>query len=257
MYNAASEAAYADAIIAGGAKLSPRASEPRSDRPIFLLGMPRSGTTLLQRILSAHKEVAGGGEFAGMGVATMDFRRAAASGETATLDEVHSTYLHLLNERFGATGKIVDKSINNLYYADIIAGTFSNAPIILLERNARDVAWSCFRTCFNRGMHWSWALADIGAHLRAEQRLIEHWKSIMPERLIIVQYEALVREPRKVLPDLFARCGLEFSEHVYNFYQQKSAVMTASVAQVNKPLHAESISSAARVAHRLQELGDL
>jgi len=257
-YNAAGEAAYVDAVIAGHAKLPlPRASESEDNPAIFLLGMPRSGTTLLQRILSAARNIADGGEFAGIGVASMDYRRALASGGAPTLDEVHSNYLHVSKERFGGNSRIVDKSINNLYYAGIIAHTFPAAPIILLERNARDVAWSCFRTCFNRGMHWSWALDDIGAHLRAEQRLMEHWKTVMPERLIVVQYERLVREPQQVLPDLFARCGLEFGEHVYNFYQRKSPVMTASVAQVNRALNANSIGSAARVAHRLIQLGDI
>jgi hypothetical protein len=106
-------------------------------------------------------------------------------------------------------------------------------------------------------MHWSWALPDIATHIRAERRLMEHWKEVMPERLIVVQYEALVRDPEQLLPDLFARCGLDFNKHVYNFYQRKSPVMTSSVAQVKKPLNADSVGSAQQVIHRLTALGSL
>jgi tetratricopeptide (TPR) repeat protein len=258
LYSASAEAAQVESVIAGYPQAAPPSASGRdSNRAIFLLGLARSGTTLLQRILGAHQSVTDGGEFAGMGVATMDYRRKLEAGAAVTLEEVETCYLHLAKERFAARGMIVDKSINNLFYAGIIADTFPTAPIILLERNVHDVVWSCFRTCFNKGMHWSWALPDIATHIRAERRLMEHWKEVMAERLIVVQYEALVRDPAQVLPDLFARCGLDFNKHVYNFYQRKSPVMTSSVAQVKKPLNADSVGSAQHVIHRLTGLGSL
>lgn len=258
-YNAAGEALRVDATIAADvahtrSTMAAPAREATDGRAIFLVGLPRSGTTLLQRILAAHRDVAGGGEFAGMGVASMDLLR-RGEHSAAALAEVGANYAHLQKERFGSKGLIVDKSINNSYYVGIIARVFPTAPIILLQRDALDVAWSCFRTCFNRGMHWSWALHDIAAHIRAEQRLLEHWKSAYAERVICVRYEDIVRRPEQVLPDLFDRCGLEFSSNVYNFYQRKGAVTTASVAQVNQPLNDNSVASAQLVAHRMAGLG--
>jgi tetratricopeptide (TPR) repeat protein len=257
-YSASREALLVDSVISRYRRAeSPGDASTDNGRAIFLLGLPRSGTTLLQRILSTNRKVVDGGEFAGIGVATMDFRRELDAGGSGIPGDVAASYLHLAKERFGTKGMIVDKSNNNLYYADIIADVFPGAPIILLERNALDVAWSCFRTCFNKGMPWSWALPDIAAHIRAMRHLADHWKSVMPERLVVVQYEAMVSDPERVLPDLFARCGLDFSEHVYNFYQRKGPVTTASVAQVSRPLNAHSIGSAQHVAHRMTALGSL
>jgi len=255
-YSAAAESLRVDAVIAAHppGSLSESAPSDASGQAIFLVGLPRSGTTLLQRILCAHNEVTDGGEFSGMGVATMDSRRRGDTGADALAD-VRATYAHLSQERFGAKGRIVDKSINNNYYVGTIASAFPTAPIIILERNVRDVAWSCFRTCFSKGMHWSWRLPDIASHIQAELRLIEHWKKVLPERVRVVQYEQLVRHPDLLLPSLFAHCRLEFNSNVYNFYQRKSAVTTASVAQVNQPLNAHSIDSSRFVAHRMAALG--
>lgn len=250
-YNAAGEAQRIDATIAADAASEPGPLPDGDDgRAIFLVGLPRSGTTLLQRILAAHRDVVDGGEFAGMGVASMDFLRRGERG-TAALSDVATTYAHLRAERFGRKGMIVDKSINNSYYVGLIARAFPAAPIILLERDALDVAWSCFRTCFNRSMPWSWSLQDIAAHIRAEQRLVAHWKSVFAERVICVRYEDIVRRPQQVLPPLFARCGLEFNDNVYNFHRRRGAVTTASVAQVNQPLNDGSVGAARAVAHRM------
>ena len=210
-YDAAGETERVDAVIA--ANSSGVGTEPvcgDGGRAIFVVGLPRSGTTLLQRILCAHEDVVDGGEFASMGVASMDLRRQGDASATA-LSEIRTIYAHLLKERFGSKGLIVDKSINNSYYIGIIARVFPSAPIILLQRNALDVAWSCFRTCFNKGLPWSWSLSNIATHIRAEQRLAAHWKSVLAERAICVQYEDFVRRPEQVLPDLFDRCGLEFN----------------------------------------------
>jgi hypothetical protein len=83
---------------------------------------------------------------------------------------------------------------------------------------------------------------------------MQHWKSALRDRIIVVEYERLVRNPEQVLPDVFARCGLEFSDNVYNFYQRKGPVTTASVAQVNRPLNDRSVDSSRVVAHRMGAL---
>jgi len=269
LYDRRRESEQVDSIIAGNDARSLAAitsPDIDSSRALFVIGMPRSGTTLLQRILTAHKTVADGGEFSSMGVATMDLRRQSLAScaslsrrldaGAADLANLTRIYAHLMTERFGANGTIVDKSINNSYYVGLIAKAFPTAPIVVVQRNIIDVAWSCFRTCFSKGMIWSWSLDDIAAHLRAETRLLNHWKETLSDRLIIVQYEELVREPQRQLPRLLVECGLDADDNIINFYRQQSPVLTASVAQVNQPLNDKAIGSAKQVIHRMQTFLD-
>jgi len=268
-YDAQKESQRIDAVIArndAAAISATRSQAQHKNRSIFVVGLPRTGTTLLQRILTAHKAVSDGGEFSGMGVATMDLRRRSldsceqlskqVDGGAAELSDVAETYLHLASERFGSKGLIVDKSINNSYYVGIIAKAFPAAPIIVLERDILDVAWSCFRTCFSQGLQWSWSLEDIAAHFKAEERLMSHWKNVFSDRIVVVRYEDLVSEPEQVIPDLLQRCGLEFEQNIYRFHQKKSAVTTSSVAQVNQPLNERSVGSAQHVIERMQPFVD-
>lgn len=235
-------------------------------RAIFVIAPPRSGTTLLQRILTAHKAVTGGGEFSSMGVAAMDLRRraldscarlsASADAGKAELGIVAKVYSHLLSERFGSRGTIVDKSINNTNYVGLIANAFPQAPIIVIERDIHDVAWSCFRTCFSKGMTWSWSLANIATHLRAERRLISHWQDTLADRITLVSYEKLVSEPDEELPRILKGCNLEPDANIINFHEGKIPVTTSSVVQVNKPLSTKAIGTSENVRHRMQEFSD-
>lgn len=201
-----------------------------------------------------------------MGVATMDLRRRALdsydrlsalpdAGRTE-LGHLADVYSHLLSERFGPRRTIVDKSINNTYYAGLIASAFPRAPIIVVERDIQDVAWSCFRTCFSRGMAWSWSLKNIAAHLRSERRLINHWKDTLGDRITIVNYEKLVRQPESELPRVVRECNLEPDANIINFHEQKNPVTTSSVVQVNKPLSTKAIGTSDKIRHRMQEFID-
>ena len=139
-----------------------------------------------------------------------------------------------------------------LWIATLIALVFPSAPLILLERNTLDVAWSCFRTYFSNGQGWSWTLENIARHLLAEARLAAHWRQVLGDRLIHVSYERLVREPEEVVPALCARCGIDYNASMLEFHKRgKAAVQTASVAQVREPLNDSSIGAARSVAHRL------
>jgi len=268
-YNAENETRRVDAIIAGNsadALTAAATAKSGSSRTLFVVGLPRTGTTLLQRILSAHKGVCGGGEFSGMGVATMDWRRQsidnlASLGQqqdkgAAALAEIAQIYTHLADERYGSRGLIVDKSIANTQQVGLIARAFPDAPILVTERDILDVAWSCFRTCFNKGLAWSWSLENIAAHFKAEGKLLSHWKKVLGDRLIIVKYEELVSDSERVLPQLLESCGLEFDKNIYRFHQKKNPVTTSSVAQVNRPLNERAIGSARHVAEQMKPFSD-
>jgi len=268
-YDSRAESRRVESVIAANSKAALAATsspERRANRSIFVVGLPRSGTTLLQRILTAHQKVSGGGEFSGMAVATMDWRRRShdnleylsrqPDGGAAALTEMAQIYTHLADERFGTKDLIVDKSISNTYHAGLIARVFPDAPILVTERNIHDVAWSCFRTCFNRGLNWSWSLENIASHFRAEEKLLNHWRSVLEDRLIVVKYEELVSNPERVLPSLFERCGLDFTQNIYRFHQKKSPIATSSVAQVNQPLNKRSVGSAQHVAEQMKPFSD-
>ena len=239
--------------------------EQESDaQVIFLVGMPRSGTTLLQRMLMTSKQVTDGGEFAGMAVATMDCRRRGldtAKALTGLADhgagevkEIAEIYRYLVRERFGDRGMVVDKSIRNTQFAGLFSLAFPKSPIIVIERDLVDVAWSCFRTCFSARQSWSWKLKDIANHIRAEARLIQHWKNVLPARIVSIRYEDIVSRPLQSLPKVFGACGIEFDESVLDFHEQMAgAVTTASVAQVSRPLYRDSVGASQNVLDRLGE----
>lgn len=253
-------------IIEGYQEMPETTSQSRAERPIFVVGLPRTGTTLLQRILTAEETVSGGGEFGGMTLATMELRRQGRDNwlSLASLPDAGSelvqdfadTYLHLLSQRFGAEGRIVDKSITNPHHAGLFALAFPTAPIIIIERDPLDTAWSCFRTCFSQGLHWSWSQTDIAVHFRNEQRLLAHWKRVLGSRITTVKYEELVSNPTEVLPPLFERCGLEFSEDILTFHKNKSPVTTASVVQVGRPLTTDAVGLANSVRERMQAFNE-
>ncbi len=259
-YDPARERAAVDGIIAASSELSADIAGERSDSDdpaIFVVGLPRSGTTLLQRLLTTRPGVVDGAEFPGMAVATMDYRRQhPADGnqprDAEALLEVGRIYRHLVSERFGTDERIVDKNITNTLYAGLIAGVFPSSPIILIERDPADVAWSCLRTHFSQGQPWSWTLPNIAAHLQAEYRLMAHWKRVLAGRVVCIRYEELVRRPASVLPDLCARLNLPYDESMLEFHRQRgTGVTTASVVQVSAPLADRSVGKSDTVRDRL------
>ena len=262
-YDADKENAAVRRIVEGHRQLPAMTDQSQSERPIFVVGLPRTGTTLLQRILMADESVAAGGEFGGMSIATMEIRRQGYDTWSALaglpdagsefVRDLAETYLNLLTQRFGDEGRIVDKSITNTRHVGLIATAFPEAPIILVERDPLDTAWSCFRTCFNQGLHWSWSQKDIAAHFLNERKLLDHWKKTLGDRISVVKYEELVSKPGDVLQPLFERCELKFSDDILSFHETKSPVTTASVVQVNQPLTTAAVGLAEPVRERLRE----
>ncbi|WP_165799493.1 tetratricopeptide repeat-containing sulfotransferase family protein [Sphingomonas oleivorans] len=224
-------------------------------RPLFVIGMPRSGTTLVEQILTSHRAVSDGAEVNLIAQAVQPI--GGATGEDvrhyvrrsgspmAAWEPIVKTYNHLLTERFGPNGLVVDKTLNNSRFAGLIRMALPSAPIIWLRRDPLDTAWSCFRTFFAAGLGWSFSLSDLGEHLAAEDRLFEHWRRLVGEKMLVVPYAELVTAPEQVIPRILAHCGLADDERVYNFHRTERAVATSSVAQVRKPLYTSAIGSAA------------
>ncbi len=227
-----------------------RPSAAAGARAIFVLGPPRSGTTLVQEILAAHSRVGGGGElglFRHAAMALADFKPASIAALDARGHEAWTAiargYHDLLAQRFGPHGLIVDKTLSHAMTLGLIAHILPEARFIWLKRTPGAVAWSCFRTRFSQGMAWSWSLAEIGAHLRVLEGFHAHWRGVLGERLLSLDYEALVHAPDLWTKRLLAHAGLDDEEGTRRFHENARVVQTSSMAQVREPVHARAVDA--------------
>lgn len=221
-----------------------------SDRPIFVLGMPRSGTTLVEQILVSHPDVSGGAEINLFTAAAMPVGglSPAAVGRFASqnpqgLRGVARAYLDMLSQRFGSEGRVVDKTLKNTRVVGLIKAALPNARFIWLQRSPGAVAWSCFRTRFARGLEWTWSLKDIARYMRAEDRLHAHWSALYPDAILTVPYEDLVSSPETWIPRIAEHVGLDVTDAMLTPHLTDRAVPSASFAQVRRPISTSSIDT--------------
>jgi len=221
-----------------------------SERPMFVLGIPRSGTTLVEQILTSHSTVSDGAEISLFSTAAMALegfgpdaltRFASRPDTTKAWTEFGQAYLHLLDERFGADGRVVDKTLSHSRFLGHIKHVLPKARFIWLRRNPADTALSCFRTHFADGLNWSWSLADIGRHFRDEDRLHRHWTAQYPDDILTVHYEDLVSDPSTWIGRIANHYGLSVEPGMSEFHSSRRAVATASVSQVRQPVHQRAI----------------
>jgi tetratricopeptide (TPR) repeat protein len=233
----------------------------------FVLGLPRSGTTLAEQIFVSHTAYAEGAETSLFGKAALAFPdlRAetvrAVAGEPRWNGDIWSriarSYVHLMRDRFGTpTGRFVDKTLTNVNFVGMIAQALPNAKFIWLRREPAAAAWSCFRTCFGGPVDWSWSLANIGHYFRLNDRLFEHWTALLPDRILPVRYEDLVQAPGTHIPRMLAFTGVADEPQTRDFHAAERGVRTASISQVREPLYTSGLSSWRRYEARMQPFFD-
>lgn len=241
-----------------------------SKEPIFVIGMPRSGTTLVDRILSSHPDVQSAGELSNFGTV---FKHLAGSHAAepigrATLARARDLDWQDLGERYlsstrPATGKLphfVDKLPHNFLYAGYIAKALPNARIICLRRHPMDTCLSNFRQLFALNapeFDYSHDLMDTGRYYLLFNRLVAHWQQLLPGRIFEVGYEDLVDAQELTSRKLLQFCELEWTDNCLDFEKNAASVATASAAQVRKPMYRGAIGRWKSYEDQLTELHDL
>ena len=222
------------------------AGEP-SDTPIFVIGMPRSGTTLVQQILAALPGVHAAGEPRHVEHLTKALGAAyPAHPETLAPEQLADfgrNYLaRVLGDAPRDTRRVIDKMPNNFLHAGIIHLALPGARIIHCRRDPVDTCLSCYSKLFTTGQEFSYDMAELGGYFRAYAALMAHWRAVLPSGSFIeVEYEKIVSDLEGEARRLIAFCGLDWDAACLRFHEARRAVRTASMNQVRRPLYAGSI----------------
>ena len=216
-----------------------------SDESVFICGMFRTGSTLLEQVLAAHPGFTAGGEsefFPRLVAKEFPDFPASLSGLTVekagSWKQQHATQLRKL---FGESIRVTDKRPDNFLHVGLIKAVLPSAKFVVTERDWRDVATSVYSTRLGPGQSYSTNLKDIRHYIGNQQELINHWQSILGSDLLRVPYEDLETEPRKTITGLLEFLGEDWDEGCLSFNKLKNSVQTASVWQVREPLHTKSV----------------
>jgi tetratricopeptide (TPR) repeat protein len=223
-----------------------------SELPVFIVGMPRSGTSLVEQIAASHSLVFGAGELRDIGELAAQLGTATGVADAQRLAEAHLARLRALG---GGAERVIDKMPDNVFKLAAVATLFPGARIIFCRRDPRDICLSCYFQKFTAGqLTFSYDLADCARRYRETERLAAYWRRVLPLRMIEIEYEALVAhlegEGRRLIDFL----GLDWEPACLDFHRTQRIVTTASGWQVRQPLYDRSV---ARWRHYEQHLGPL
>lgn len=262
----AEEAGYAALQDQVTAAFAGSASATDQERiPVFIVGLPRTGTTLLERILGGHSQVAAGGELNDFGSALSlasdrflgNYLTAETVRQLGAVDfaEVGRTYLARTSQRTRGRRFLTDKNPVNFAYAGYVAKALPQARILCLRRNAMDACLSNLKELFASDAYaYSYDLGELADHYLRFERLCEHWKQVMPDRFFEVGYEELVSDPSRMVEDVMSFCGLPFEPECLDITRNQAPVATASSSQVRQPINASSVEAWRRYGEHLEPL---
>jgi tetratricopeptide (TPR) repeat protein len=253
-WDAAAHSAYVDSIAAAFETPPAIAGDPaRGSDVVFVISLPRAGSTLVEQILGAHPDVEGAGEINDLALIVQD--ESARRGEPypawigkATAEDWQRLGVQYLERtaRWRASHRVhVDKAVFNWQFVGAIAAMLPGAHIVNVRRDPVETGWSCFKQRFVRGQQvFSYALEDIGAHWIDYDRLMFFWHARFPRRIYDLSYEALVASPEPEIRRLLDFCGLPFAASCLKSHRSDRVVRTASAAQVRQPMRTDTARAA-------------
>jgi tetratricopeptide (TPR) repeat protein len=225
-----------------------------TEEPIFIVGMPRTGTTLVERILASHEEVFAAGELNDFGLCV---KRLVGTTSRKVLDEetieaassidfaeLGRAYIDSTRPRTGHTRHFIDKLPPNFFYAGFIARALPSARVICLRRQPLDTCLSNYRQLFSLNApyyNYAYDILDTGRYYLMFDALVKHWESVLSKNFLVVEYEALTRDFEREARSLLEFCGLSWNPDVLSFHASKAPVATASAVQVRDPIHTRGV----------------
>ncbi len=221
-------------------------SANRSELPVFIVGMPRSGTSLVEQIAATHSRVSGAGELpdlsriAGM-VENHGRGRREEEMDPDFARRLADAYLERLKSLGNGAERVIDKMPDNILQLGLAAVLFPGARVIFCRRDSRDTCLSCYFCRFDQPIPWAYDLAECGLRALEIERLAEHWRRALPLRMLTVDYEALVADLEGESRRLIEFLGLDWEPACLDFYKTERPVLTASGWQVRQPLFTRSI----------------
>ena len=230
-----------------------------SETPVFIVGMPRSGTSLTEQILASHPLVAGAGELREINAIAAEMRRSAGYPlaplpETALKDGA-AAYLARLADFRGEARRVTDKMPTNFVYLGLIARLFPNARVVHTRRDPMDTGLSCYFQNFHGGNNaYIYSLQGFAHFYHLYQKLMDHWRSVLPLKILEIDYEALVGDQEGESRKLIEFTGLEWDDACLDFHKTERPVSTASKSQVRQPIYKSSVGAWRRFETRLAPL---
>ncbi len=236
--------------------------------PIFIVGMPRSGSTLVEQIIASHSQAEGTSELPYMGRLTRTLNRNRADGMRypAVLGELEPRHFHMLGERYldmakmhrrEGTPRFIDKMPNNFPLVGLIHCILPNAKIIDARRHPMDACLGNLRQLYARGQTFSYDQSDIGEYYLQYQRMMDHWDQVLPGKVLRVQYEDTVADLEAQVVRILAFLDLPWEDSCMKFHETHRPVRTASSEQVRRPIYSSSVGYWRHYEDQLEELKDV
>jgi tetratricopeptide (TPR) repeat protein len=216
---------------------------------IFVIGMARSGTTLVERILARHERVHGGGELTAFtelidrigAEVGAPFPFAGVNLDATLLQGAARRYISIIKNMSANSDYVTNKNVANNVYFGMARVMMPNAKFIFVDRDPRDQSLSFFQKDFGKNLPYYYSLEELGRRFHFNRRLEEHWRCVLPDSSLTIQYEDLVANPEALIRGLLEFCGLSFDPACLSFHESDDAVSTMSLTQVRRPLNSDSI----------------